>query len=221
MGTSVNFRRPDGESCNGYLAEQANQGGPGVVVLQEWWGLNDQIKGIADKLAAEGFRVLVPDLYHGKVTLEDAEAAHLMGELDFGAAASQDIRGAVQHLKTDGGKVGVIGFCMGGALAVLSAAYVPEVDAAVSWYGLPPLEAADFSKVQTPIQLHVALQDTFFTPAMAEAMEAKLKEGTGAVESYRYDAVHAFGNETNAKHDPWATKLAWERSVQFLKMQLS
>jgi len=221
MGTSVGFVRPDGESCNGYLTEQPNRGSPGVVVLQEWWGLNDQIKGMADRLSAEGFRVLVPDLYHGKVTVEDAEAEHLMGELDFGTAANQDIRGAVQHLKADGGKVGVIGFCMGGALAVLSAAYVPEVDAAVSWYGLPPLAAADFSKVQTPIQLHVAIQDPYFTVAMSEGIEAKIKEGTGAVESYRYDAVHAFGNETNADHDPEATKLAWERSVQFLKRQLS
>ena len=221
MGTSVSFRRPDGETCNGYLAEPTNPGAAGVVVLQEWWGLNDQIKGMADKLATEGFRVLVPDLYHGKVTLEDAEAAHLMGELDFSAAVSQDIRGAVEHLQADGRKVGVIGFCMGGALAVLSAAYVPEVDAVVSWYGIPPLEAADFSKVQTPIQLHVALRDTFFTPPMAQAMEAKLTEGSAAVESYRYDAVHAFGNETNAEHDPEAMKLAWERSVQFLKKELS
>src|SRR5688500_7844100 len=99
MGSSVGFKRPDGESCDGYLAEPANGDATGVVVLHEWWGLNDQIKGVADRLVAEGFRVLVPDLYHGKVTLESAEAAHLMNELDFSTAASQDIRGAVQHLK--------------------------------------------------------------------------------------------------------------------------
>jgi carboxymethylenebutenolidase len=222
VGSNVSFKRPDGESCDGYLDESAAQGAPGVVVLQEWWGVNDQIKGVADFMAAEGFRALVPDLYHGKVTLEAAEAGHLMGELDFGAAASQDIRGAVQYLKQQGsGKVGVIGFCMGGALSVLAAAFVPEADVAVSWYGLPPLEAADFSKLDVAVQLHVASQDTFFSPAMAEAMTAKFKEGGVTHEYYLYDAVHAFGNEENPNHDPELTKLAWERSLQFLRTHLA
>ena len=138
MGTMISYNRPDGQSVAGYLAEPAQAAGaPGIVVIQEWWGLNDQIKGVADKLAAAGYRALVPDLYRGKVALEANEAEHLMTGLNFGDAAGQDVRGAVQHLKATGSaKVGVTGFCMGGALTMLSAVNVPEADAAVVWYGV-------------------------------------------------------------------------------------
>jgi carboxymethylenebutenolidase len=98
MGQMISFKRPDGKSVQGYLAEpKAGSSAPGMVVIQEWWGLNDQIKGVADKLAAAGYRALVPDLYRGKVALEANEANHLMTNLNFGDAASQDVRGAVQH----------------------------------------------------------------------------------------------------------------------------
>src|SRR6266849_56097 len=116
MGQTISFKRPDGQSVQGYLAEPAGGSGPGVVVIQEWWGLNAQIKGVADKVAAAGYRALVPDLYRGKSTVEAKEAEHLMKGLNFGDAAGQDIRGAVQFLKKDSPKVGVTGFCMGGAL---------------------------------------------------------------------------------------------------------
>ena len=114
MGKMISFKRPDGQSVNGYLAEPAQgAAAPGIVVIQEWWGLNDQIKGVADKLAAAGYRALVPDLYRGKVALEANEAEHLMTNLNFGDAAGQDVRGAVQHLKATGSKkCGVTGFCM-------------------------------------------------------------------------------------------------------------
>jgi carboxymethylenebutenolidase len=98
MGKMISFKRPDGKSVDGYLAEPATgAAAPGIVVIQEWWGLNDQIKGVAEKLAAAGYRALVPDLYRGKVALEANEAEHLMTGLDFGDAAGQDVRGAVQH----------------------------------------------------------------------------------------------------------------------------
>src|SRR3981189_2757378 len=118
MGKMISYQRPDGQSVAGYLTEPANgNAAPGVVVIQEWWGLNDQIKGVADKLAAAGYRALVPDLYRGKVALEAHEAEHLMKGLNFGDAAGQDVRGAVQYLKSSGSpKVAVTGFCMGGAL---------------------------------------------------------------------------------------------------------
>ena len=136
MGQMISFKRPDGGDCNGYLSAAAGSGNaPGIVVIQEWWGLNDQIKGVADRLAALGYRAFVPDLYKGKVTVDAAEANHLMTNLDFGAAATQDIRGAAQHLKKNNAKVGVVGFYMGGALTVLAAMYVPEADACSSWYG--------------------------------------------------------------------------------------
>src|SRR5688572_25717343 len=100
MGKMISFKRPDGQSVNGYLAEPAQAAkAPGIVVIQEWWGLNSQIKGVADKLAKAGYRALVPDLYRGKTALEAKEAEHLMSNLNFGDAAGQDVRGAVQHLK--------------------------------------------------------------------------------------------------------------------------
>jgi hypothetical protein len=124
MGSQVSFKRPDGQSVEGYLAEAAGSataGGPAVVVIQEWWGLNAQIRGVADRLAQAGYTALVPDLYRGRSTVEAEEAHHLMTGLNFADAASQDVRGAVQHLLAQGAsRVGVTGFCMGGALTVLS-----------------------------------------------------------------------------------------------------
>src|SRR5947208_5861623 len=141
MGKTISCKRADGKTVKGYLAEPAaGSKAPGMVVIQEWWGLNEQIKGVAEKLAKAGYRALVADLYRGKVALEANEAKHLMEGLNFGDAAGQDIRGAVQYLKASGSaKAGVTGFCMGGALTVLSAVNVPEMDAAVIWYGYPPL----------------------------------------------------------------------------------
>ena len=126
MGTTVSFNRPDRKTVPAYLAEPANpSGAPAIVVIQEWWGINEQIRGVADRLAAAGYLALVPDLYRGKTTVEAEEAHHLMSGLNFGDAASQDIRGAVQYLKTRNIKVGVTGFCMGGALTLLSACTAP------------------------------------------------------------------------------------------------
>ena len=139
MGQTVSFKRPDGKDCNGYLASPAgNDQAPAVVVIQEWWGLNDQIKSVAERLATLGYRALVPDLYKGKLALDAAEAKHMMTNLNFGDAATQDVRGAAQYLKQSSAKVGVVGFCMGGALTVLAALYVKEVNACSSWYGFPP-----------------------------------------------------------------------------------
>src|SRR5215831_16373193 len=106
MGQTISFKRPNGQNVQGYLAEPAGGRGPGVVVIQEWWGLNAQIRGVADRMAGAGYRALVPDLYRGKVTVEAKEAEHLMGNLDFGDAAGQDVRGAVQHLKALGNNAG-------------------------------------------------------------------------------------------------------------------
>ena len=161
MGKTVSFNRPDGKSVSGYLAEP-KAGGPGIVVIQEWWGMNDQIRGVADKLAAAGYRALVPDLYRGKSTVEAEEAHHLMTGLNFGDAASNDVRGAVQFLKgraIGSGKVGVTGYCMGGALTVLALTMAPETDAGVIWYGLPPLEYVDATKIGArPVMAHWASQ---------------------------------------------------------------
>ena len=101
MGKMISYHRPDGQAVQGYLAEAADAKAPALVVIQEWWGLNDQIRGVADRLAAAGYRALVPDLYRGQSTVDAEEAHHLMTALNFGDAASQDVAGAVAHLKAD------------------------------------------------------------------------------------------------------------------------
>ena len=228
MGLIV-YKRPDGQSVNGYLAEPSEtRNAPGVVVIQEWWGLNDQIMGVADKLAAAGYRALVPDLYRGKVALEVHEAEHLMNGLNFGEAAGQDVRGAVQYLKASGNKkVGVTGFCMGGALTLLAAVNVPELDAAVVWYGVPPLEYVDAAKIKIPLMGHFALRDTAFPIAKVDELEKKLRQSAVPLEFFRYDAKHAFANETAdskkvdfLQYDAKAALLAWQRTLDFLATHL-
>ena len=174
MGSLVNYTRPDGQLASGYLAQAAaGAAAPGIVVIQEWWGLNAQIKQVADRLAALGYNALVPDLYKGKLALAENEAQHLMTGLDFGDAASQDIRGAVQYLKVAGAaKVGVTGYCMGGALTLLSAQFVPEVDAAAIWYGYPPADYVDASKIRVPLMGSWGIHDDVFPIAGVDALEA-------------------------------------------------
>ena len=229
MGKMIQFKRPDGQSVDGYLAEPAQgAAAPGMVVIQEWWGLNDQIKGVADKMAAAGYRALVPDLYRGKVALEANEAEHLMTNLNFGDAAGQDVRGAVQHLKASGSaKVGVTGFCMGGALTVLSAVNVPETDVAVVWYGYPPLEYVDASKIKAPLMAHWATDDAAFPIAKVDELEKMLSSANVTFEFHRYHAKHAFANEEAdsknlpiLKYDPKAAEIAWGRTMDFLAKQL-
>lgn len=230
MGKMIHFKRPDGESVNGYLAEPTQAGtAAGMVVIQEWWGMDDQIKAVADKLAAAGYRALVPDLYRGKVALEANEAEHLMNDLDFGDAAGQDVRGAVQYLKESGSeKVGVTGFCMGGALTLLSAVNVPEADAGVVWYGYPPLEYIDPSKIKAPLLAHWATEDDAFAIEGVDKLEEMLSAAGVNFEFHRYQAKHAFANEAAdsknlpfLKYDPQAAKLAWQRTMDFLHEQLS
>lgn len=225
MGRTVNFKRPDGKDVVGYLAEPAQgAAAPGMVVIQEWWGLNDQIRGVADKMAAAGYRALVPDLYRGKVALQANEAEHLMNSLDFGDAAGQDVRGAVQYLKGSGSaKVGVTGFCMGGALTLLAAVNVPETDAGVIWYGFPPLEYVDAAKIKKPLMGHWAIEDAAFPIAKVDELEKMLTAAKVKFEFHRYPAKHAFANETAdsknlamIKYDPAAAELAWRRTMDFL-----
>lgn len=225
--SEITFTRPDGKECSGFYVEpKAGKNAPGVVVIQEWWGLNDQIKGVAQRYADQGYRALVPDLYRGQKTVEAKEAEHLMGGLNFGDAAGQDIRGAVQFLKQTSAKVGVVGYCMGGALTLLSAVFVPEADAAVAWYGFPPLDYIDASKITAPLMGHFATEDQFFPIAQVDALEAKLKAAGVSHTFHRYKATHAFANETHEnsplplKYDPAAADTAWQRTVEFLNTHL-
>ncbi|KAL3702232.1 hypothetical protein R1sor_020254 [Riccia sorocarpa] len=190
-------RNGNGETeFDAYVLGEA--GAPGIVVLQEWWGVDFEIKNHAATIANKGYRTLIPDLYRGKVGLDIAEAQHLMEGLDWQGAV-KDIAASVQWLKENGSKkVGVTGFCMGGALALASAVLVPEVDAAVGFYGTPNPGLADVTKVKIPVQAHFGELDGFkgFSDVeTAKALEEKLKQAGVPHEIYIYPKVaHAFMN---------------------------
>ncbi|MBK7973026.1 MAG: dienelactone hydrolase family protein [Deltaproteobacteria bacterium] len=222
MGEMIQFKRPDGRAGSGYLAVPSHgEAAPGVVVVQEWWGLQAQIKGVADRFAEAGFRALAPDLYEGRIARDAGEASQMMNGLDFVDAAQQDVRGAVRHLKMSGGKVAVTGFCMGGAITLIAAVHVPECDAAVCFYGIPPEEAADPRSVRVPFQGHFADQDGWCNPKAVNDLEKGLASAAVPAEIHRYAAQHAFFNEQRPEvHDPAAATLAWERSIKFLRKHL-
>ncbi|HET9627093.1 MAG TPA: dienelactone hydrolase family protein [Kofleriaceae bacterium] len=186
---------------------------PALVLLQEWWGVNDQIQSVGARYAAAGFVVVIPDLYHGKIAKDAAEAGALMKALDFGKAV-QEIAGAVAFVRArSSGKVGVTGYCMGGALAFASAVNIRDLAAVVPFYGLPG--DLDWSKIDAPVQAHFAQHDEWATVAGAE----KIKSAVGAaMELHTYDAQHAFCNDRRPDvYNPDAAKLAWDRAVGFLR----
>lgn len=224
MGSMIEFDRVDGKAqARGYLAEAARADAPGVVVIQEWWGLQDQIKGICDRLAAAGYHALAPDLYGGiAVPYHDPDAANrAMGSLDFMDATDNAVRGAIQFLKRRGGRVGLTGFCMGGAVTVIGAVRIPELDAAVCFYGLPPAQAADPAQIRVPFQGHFANRDDWCTPESVNQFETMLKAAGVQADLFRYDADHGFVNEQrDAVHDAASAALAWERMLGFWKQHL-
>jgi carboxymethylenebutenolidase len=226
----IEFKRPDGQTLKGYLAEPSDKkNAPGIVVIQEWWGLDTEVKDVADRFAKAGYRALVPDLYRGKLALEAHEAEHLMGDLNFGEAAGQDIRGAVQYLKATGSaKVAVTGFCMGGGLTVLAACNVPELDGSIVWYGNPPLEYVNAANITKPMLGHWALQDEFFPISGVDQLEERLKQAGVSYEFHRYDAKHAFANPQSEirgmkplEYNAVAAQLAWERTILFLQKYIN
>jgi carboxymethylenebutenolidase len=223
MGKMVSFPRTTGQPAQGYLAEARQAKAPGVVVIQEWWGLQGQIKGVCDRLAEAGFNALAPDLYDGKVVPyhDKAAASAAMAALDFKAATSEAVRGAVQFLAGRGGKVGITGFCMGGAVAVIGAVHIPELSAAVCFYGLPPDEVASGAKVRIPFQGHFAKQDDWVDGPAADAFEKKLKLTGQPFEIFRYDGQHAFMNSDRKEvYAAGAAEQAWERCLRFFRTHL-
>ena len=220
MGTMIELARPDGGKTKGYLAN-AGRGRPGIVVIQEWWGLNDQICGVADRFARAGYNALAPDLYKGRLATEPDEANHLMTGLDFADATHQDLRGAARHLQSQSGRVAVMGYCMGGALTIAAAVHVPEFSAGVCFYGIPPKAFADPAKIRMPLQGHFANRDDWCTPAAVDDLERTLKTAGVRHEIYRYDAAHAFANERSAAYDVACANQAWERMAAFLGAQIA
>jgi carboxymethylenebutenolidase len=219
MSERVTFTSKNGDSVGGALGLPAGGGkAPAVVVVQEWWGLNAQIQGTVDRLAAEGFVVLAPDLYRGALAKDATEASKMMNELD-GARALADIEGAVAYLREHergNGKVAITGFCMGGAYTLASACMIRGLAAAVPFYGIPP--KADYAKVEAPILFHVAEHDGWVTPAAAAKVADAVKAAGGEITVELYDADHAFMNEKRPEvFSPDASALAWSRTVAFLR----
>lgn len=222
MGKATTFDRPDSAKATGYLAEARDPKAPGIVVIQEWWGVSGQIKGICDKLAAAGYRALAPDLYEGIVVpYHDSKAAErTMNALDFRSSTDQVVRGAALTLKRNGAKVGLTGYCLGGIVSALGAIRIPEFSASVCFYGLPSPELAHPHDLKVPFQGHFALTDEWCTPAMVDAFEKELSGVKVPHEIHRYDAQHGFMNEERPHHDPAAAKLAWERALAFWRTHL-
>jgi carboxymethylenebutenolidase len=222
MGTRITFKRPDGKEAQGYLAKAGKPNAPAVVVIQEWWGLQDQIKGICDRYALAGYDALAPDLYSGVVVpYHDREAAGKeMGSLNFLDATEQTVRGAVQFLKKNTVKVGLTGFCMGGAVTIIGACRIPEISAAVCFYGIPPDTVAKAADIKVPLQGHFALRDDWCTPEAVDKFEVGMKAAGKKPELYRYEADHGFVNEQRDVHDRAHCELAWERTLGFWRQHL-
>jgi carboxymethylenebutenolidase len=219
----------NGSTGSGYLAVPESGSGPGVVVIQEWWGLNDQIREVCHRYAGEGFVALAPDLYRGKVTNEPDEAGKLMMALNIEQAA-KDMSGAVAYLKgheaVSSNGVGVTGFCMGGGLALWLATLRPsDVTAVAPYYGIIPWPAAqpDFSALQAPVQGHYAENDDFASPAEAKKLEDELKGLGKDVEFFIYPGCdHAFSNHHRPEvfHEEHS-EAAWERTIEFFRANVT
>jgi len=208
-----------------YLVEPRGKGPfPGVVVIQEWWGLNDQIKGVADRLASEGYVALAPDLYHGKSTTDPEKAHELLRGLDENEALS-DLETAVDYLRglseVGKGKVGSIGFCMGGGLSLRLALRRPDLSGAVVFYGSPETDPALLKKAACPVLGLFGEEDQGISRDKVEAMAKGLREAGKEAEIHFYPkAGHAFFNETRPSYVPEAATDAWKRTVAFLQARL-
>lgn len=222
-GQMVEFSS-NGRTTSGYLAAPEGKG-PGVIVIQEWWGLVDHIKDVCDRFAAEGYVALAPDLYHGESTKSPDEAGKLMMALRIDEA-EKDLRGAIQYLvdndATEGDKVGTIGFCMGGALSLYAASKNPQVGACVVFYGIHPNVKPDLANLQAPVLGIYAEKDQFVPPGVVRELEGQLKELGKPAEIHIYpDTDHAFFNDQRPDvYDEAAAKDAWRRVLDFFTAHL-
>jgi len=225
VGKMVEFS-VNGQPTSGYLSIPESGQGPGVIVIQEWWGLVSHIKEICDRFAADGFVALAPDLYHGQTTKSPDEAGKLMMALRIDKA-EKDLDGAGRYLLdqtvTRGDKVGVVGFCMGGALALYAATKNSQVGACVVFYGGHPNVKPDLPNLQSPVLGIYAERDGFVTPALVHELEQQLKGLGKSIDVHIYPGTdHAFFNDSRPEvYNPEASADAWRRTVEFLREHLS
>ena len=217
-GQMVEFKS-NGGTGQGYLATPDSGSGPGVIVIQEWWGLVDHIKDVADRFAKAGYVALAPDFYDGQTTTSPDDAGKLMMALNIGES-EKILRGAIDYLlgldATTGDKVGTVGFCMGGQLSLFAACANPKVGACVVYYGIHPEVHPDIPNLQAPVLGFFAEKDGFVTPEVARKLESDLKAAGKSVEIHIYSgADHAFFNDTRSEvyneeyaNDSWQKMLA-------------
>jgi len=224
-GEMVTFQS-NGGTASGYLSLPASGKGPGVIVIQEWWGLVPHIKDVCDRFAAEGFVALAPDLYHGQSTTSPDEAGKLMMALRIDEAG-KDLRGAADYLlnhgATTGSKVGTVGFCMGGALSLYAATKNEQVGACVVFYGGHPNVKPDLPNLRAPVLGLYAGRDGFVTPESVRELEQRLKELGKTAEIHIYPEVdHGFFNdERPTVYNEAAAKDAWRRVIAFYRERLA
>ncbi|MFA7428809.1 MAG: dienelactone hydrolase family protein [Rhodospirillaceae bacterium] len=197
--------------------------GPGLILIHEWWGLNDQIRSVAHDLARNGYVALAVDLYGRPAVSTPEEAKALMSAVKPEEATDTLTSWTTwlrQHTRVAKNKVGVIGWCFGGAWSLNTSIATP-MDATVIYYGRVDRPAEDLRRLSGPVQGHFANLDTFITPAMADGFEATLKDIGHPHEIYRYDADHAFANPSGDRFDQDDAQLAWQRTMAFLQKTLA
>jgi carboxymethylenebutenolidase len=225
MGEIVEFAA-NGRTAEGYLALPPSGSGPGLLVIQEWWGLVDHIKDLAERFAREGFVALAPDLYHGENTKSPDQAGKLMMALNI-AETAKDLRGAATYLRNRAEvrpkKVGVVGFCMGGQLALFGACEHPDViNAAVDFYGIHPKVNLDVARLSGPVLAHFGRRDKSVNEEAARALVDRIRGAGKAVEAYFYAADHAFFNDQRPEvYNRESAELAWNRTIEFLRRSLT
>jgi carboxymethylenebutenolidase len=217
----------NGGKAGGYLAVPESGHGPGVVVLQEWWGVDEHIRGYCDRFAGEGFLALAPDLYHGETTDQPDEAQQKMMALNMDEAV-KEMSGAVDYLAShegfEGDGVGAVGFCLGGGLAAWTASANPKAKAAVIYYYVMPHGKPDFSKIQGTLLGHFGTADEFVSVEDAKALEQEMRDaGVDARFEFYEGAGHAFANDHNrlGTYDEQHDRAAWQKTVDFLTRHLT
>jgi carboxymethylenebutenolidase len=221
-GKMVDFPSNGGKT-SGYLATPATGKGPGVLVIQEWWGLVKHIKNVCDRFAAEGFTALAPDMYHGKTADEPDGAGKLFMALNIGQA-EKDLRGAVDYLASQSSSktVGAVGFCMGGQLSLFAGTVNPKVGAVVDFYGIHPNVKPDYSKLGGPVLGLFAEKDQFVKPDDARAVDTAIKKAGKQSQVHIYPNVdHGFFNdERKDVYDKAAADDAWKRTLGFFRQHV-
>jgi len=224
-GREIEFAS-DGERVRGYLAKPASGRGPGVLVIQEWWGLVDHVKDVCDRFAREGFVALAPDLFRGETTGDPDVAGRLMMGLEIPRAA-RDLDGAVKALldepATEGAKLGTVGFCMGGQLAMFAACRNPRIGAVVDFYGVHPNVTLELDRLEAAVFGIFAERDSFVPPEVVRKLEADLRAAGKRVHCEIYPGVdHAFFNDTRPDvYDAVAAARAWSEMLAFLRAELA